>query len=387
MNRTLKAYLPLFLILCVFAFSVCFIDFSKAEEKPSFESDHPQIKQIEKDLFKQQGALVSIDIKEKSILEEIEKLEKEAIIHKRSLKKLSKQIKEISLDIQSGQKRIQRLNDSSHAAKAYLKKRLVAFYKFGRSGYICLLASAANLQEFQKTVRYMRIIMEQDRRALDMLDSQRKQVENELGRLKESMAKVEELKTMKNSKMALLETFIERKIFLLMKTHREKEFHAKAVEELKEATSALSETMMHLETEEKEKLLPQRFAQMRGKLPFPLNGKILKDLKKFGFNPFMHRKGVYITSSPGEAVRSVLPGRVDYSGWYKGYGQLLIIDHGCHYFTVFSHLDEIIKQKGEKVSEGEVVGVVGDLGWQVGSGVYFEIRKTGNHLDPKQWLQ
>ena len=172
-----------------------------------------------------------------------------------------------------------------------------------------------------------------------------------------------------------------------MKTHREKEFYAKAVKELKEATRALSDTMMHLETKEKEGMVSESFAKMKGKLPLPLKGKILRDVKQFGFNPFMHRKGIYITGSQGEAVRSVFPGRIDYSGWFKGYGQLLIIDHGYHYFTVFAHLEEIVKKKGEAVSGGEVIGVAGDPGWQVGPGVYFEIRKGGNHLDPKRWLQ
>ncbi|MBW1857000.1 MAG: peptidoglycan DD-metalloendopeptidase family protein [Deltaproteobacteria bacterium] len=229
--------------------------------------------------------------------------------------------------------------------------------------------------------------MAQDRQVLDSLDRQMRQGESELSRLKENVAKVAELKKVKNSRMALLEKYIEKKVFLLMKTHREKEFYAKAVKELKEATRALSETMMHLETRKKKSVAPESFAKMKGKLPLPLKGKILRDVKQFGFNPFMHRRGIYITGSPGEAVRSVFPGRIDYSGWFKGYGQLLIIDHGYHYFTVFAHLEEIVKKKGEAVSGGEVIGVVGDPGWQVGPGVYFEIRKGGNHLDSKRWLQ
>ena len=219
------------------------------------------------------------------------------------------------------------------------------------------------------------------------MDTQTKQVEDELSRLKENVTKIEELKKAKKSRMGLLEKYIETKVFLLMKTHREKEFHAKAVKELKEATRALSETMMHLETEKKERMVQQSFAKMKGKLPLPLKGKILRDSKQLGFNPFMHRKGIYIKGSPGEAVRSVFPGRIDYSGWFKGYGQLLIIDHGGHYFTVFAHLEEITKKKGDAVSEGEVIGIAGNPGWQAGPGVYFEIRKGGNHLNPVRWLQ
>jgi len=387
MNQIVKGFLPVFFILCAIIFIFFFLDFLRAEERFPIESNNSQIQQIEKDLVEQQGELLSVDIKEKGILGEIERLEREVVIQKRSLKELSSRIKEISCEIKGGQKRIQRLNESSSAAWAYLNKRLVAFYKFGRSGYVWLLASSATLQEFQKTIKYMKAIMAQDRQVLDILDRQVRQVEGELSRLKGNMAKGEELKKVKNSRMALLEKYVEKKVFLLMKTHREKEFYAKAVQELKEATQALSETMIHLETKEKESMLPESFAKMKGKLPLPLKGKILREVKQFGFNPFLHRKGIYITGSPGEAVRSVFPGRIDYSGWFKGYGQLLIIDHGYHYFTVFAHLEEIVKKKGEAVSGGEVIGIAGDPGWQVGPGIYFEIRKGGNHLDPKRWLK
>jgi len=387
MNQIVKDFLPVFFILCAIIFIFFFLDFLRAEERFPIESNNSQIQQIEKDLVEQQGELLSVDIKEKGILGEIERLEREVVIQKRSLKELSSRIKEISCEIKGGQKRIQRLNESSSAAWAYLNKRLVAFYKFGRSGYVWLLASSATLQEFQKTIKYMKAIMAQDRQVLDILDRQVRQVEGELSRLKGNMAKGEELKKVKNSRMALLEKYVEKKVFLLMKTHREKEFYAKAVQELKEATQALSETMIHLETKEKESMLPESFAKMKGKLPLPLKGKILREVKQFGFNPFLHRKGIYITGSPGEAVRSVFPGRIDYSGWFKGYGQLLIIDHGYHYFTVFAHLEEIVKKKGEAVSGGEVIGIAGDPGWQVGPGIYFEIRKGGNHLDPKRWLK
>ena len=387
MNQIVKGSPALFFILCAIIFIFFFLDFLRAEERFPIESNNSQIQQIGKDLLEQQGELLSVDIKEKGILGEIERLEREVVIHKRSLKELSSRIKEISYAIKGGQKRIQRLNESSSIARTYLKKRLVAFYTFGRSGYVWLLTSSANLQEFQKDIKYMKAIMAQDRQVLDILDRQMRQVASELSRLKENVAKVEELKKAKNYRMALLEKNIEKKVFLLMKTHREKEFYAKAVQELKEATRALSETMMHLETQEKKSMLSESFAKMKGKLSLPLKGKTLRDVKQFGFNPFMHRKGIYITGSPGEAVRSVFPGRIDYSGWFKGYGQLLIIDHGYHYFTVFAHLEEIVKKKGEAVSEGEVIGVVGDPGWQVGPGVYFEIRKGRNHLDPKRWLQ
>jgi len=386
MNPKSKGFLSFFSLLCAAIFALFLIDFLEAEERSPIEVTRSQIQQIEKELLEQQGELLSVDIREKDILEEVERLEKEVAGNRESLRGLSGQIREVSREIQAGQRRIQHLNRSSHAVKECLKKRLVAFYKSGGPGYVGLLATPGTLQEFQKTIKYMKAIVDQDRQILDMLGRQRGQVEHEIEVLKENMATIEVLKKAKDRRTALLEKYIEKRVFLLMKVHKEKEFYAKAVEELKEAAQALNQTMVHLEEEERERLLTKGFAEMKGKLPSPLKGKILKDIKQFSSSPVMHRRGIYIQGSPGQEIRSVFPGRIDYSGWFRGYGQLMIINHGSHYFTIYAHLEDRAKEKGETVSGGEVVGLVGDAGWRVGPGIYFEIRRGGNHLDPEEWL-
>jgi len=383
----IKVFQSFFSVLCAVMFYFFFLGFSGAEERSSIEINRSQVQEIEKHLLEQQEELLSVDTMEKGILGEIERLEKDMATNRESLRELSSKIKKISGEIQGGQRRIQQLNKSSIAVKECLKKRLVAFYKFGRPGYVRLLATSATLQEFQKIIRYMKAIMDQDRQILDMLSRQRSQVVNELDALKKNIAKIEVLKKTRARRMALLEKSIEKKVFLLIKVHREKEFYTKAVKELQEAAQALSKTVMHLEMEERVGFLPKGFSEMKGKLPLPLKGRILRDVKQFGSNPFMHRKGIYIQGSQTEEVRSVFPGRVDYSGWFKGYGQLMIVNHGSHYFTVYARLEERVKEKGEMVSGGELIGLVGDLGWHVGPGLYFEIRKGGDHLDPERWLK
>jgi septal ring factor EnvC (AmiA/AmiB activator) len=144
--------------------------------------------------------------------------------------------------------------------------------------------------------------------------------------------------------------------------------------------------MTYLEGEEKERVLPKGFAEMKGWLPMPVKGKILSGVRLSRANPTMQRKGVYINSAPGEQVKSVFGGRVEFSDWFKGYGQLMIVKHNSEYFTIFAHLDKRAKEKGDMVSSGEVLGIVGNPGWEAGPGVYFEIRKGRQQLDPKTWL-
>jgi septal ring factor EnvC (AmiA/AmiB activator) len=360
---------------------------STEDRKNLIEITRSQIKEIEKHLSEQQGELLTIDSKEKDILGEIERLEIELAKNRGALREVSSRIQEIEDAIEDGRKRVRTLNRSLRDVEDYFTRRLVALYKFGRTGYIALLMSSDGIQELEKTMRYMSSIMDWDREVLDRVVEKRSQIERELAGLEENKAALEVLRKAKAARRELLERYIEAKVYVLMKARREKEFYAKAVKELKQAADGLTQTMIRLETEEKGISSLKGLVPMKGELPLPLRGRIVRDLNKSGSNPFMHKKGVYITGSAGEEVRSVCSGRVDYSGWFKGYGQLMIVNHGAHYFTLFAHLQERAKEQGAMLSEGETVGIAGDPGWDLGPGVYFEIRKGGEHLDPEKWLK
>jgi septal ring factor EnvC (AmiA/AmiB activator) len=99
------------------------------------------------------------------------------------------------------------------------------------------------------------------------------------------------------------------------------------------------------------------------------------------------RSGIDISADRGEPVYAVFPGQVLYSSWFKGYGNMLIIDHGGHYYTVYAHVEEIFKQKGERVEDNEVIATVGDSGSLEGPGLYFEVRHHGKPLDPAKWIK
>lgn len=387
MSLEINDFLSSFSVIAAVAVAFFSVEFSEAEEKPCVDSARSQGTQMEEYLLEQQEELLSADTKEKDILGHLERLEKDVTRKREEVRELSDKIEKVSEEILEGQGRIRQLNQSSLSVRRTLKRRLVAFYKFGRPGYVRLLANSTSLQEFQKAIKYTKALMNQDKKILDMLARQMSQIENEVQILKENMAALEALKKAKNESMALLEKSIEKRVLLLMKVHREKEFYAKAVEELRGATQSLNHTVMYLEEGDKQESLPRGFVEMKGKVPLPLQGRILRGAQLVKSNPFMHRKGIYITGCSREEVRSVFPGRVDFSGWFKGYGQLMIINHGSHYFTIFAHLDERLKQKGEMVSGGEAVGLVGNPGWDAGPGVYFEIRKGREQLDPRTWLK
>ncbi|HUL93080.1 MAG TPA: peptidoglycan DD-metalloendopeptidase family protein [Burkholderiales bacterium] len=97
-------------------------------------------------------------------------------------------------------------------------------------------------------------------------------------------------------------------------------------------------------------------------------------------------KGLFIRSPAGQEVRAVAPGRVVFADWLRGFGNLLIIDHGQSYLTIYGNNESVLKQVGDRVSTGDTVATVGASGGNMESGLYFEIRHEGKAFDPLRWV-
>ena len=105
------------------------------------------------------------------------------------------------------------------------------------------------------------------------------------------------------------------------------------------------------------------------------------------YNVTSFHSGVNIMADLGAPVRALCDGQVIYASWFKGYGNMMIIDHGEHYYTLSAQLEQLLKERGDMVQTGEVVGTVGDTATLSGPGLYFEIRHYGKPLDPVLWFK
>ncbi|CAM4322174.1 murein hydrolase activator EnvC family protein [Bordetella muralis] len=97
-------------------------------------------------------------------------------------------------------------------------------------------------------------------------------------------------------------------------------------------------------------------------------------------------RGIVLRTAAGTPVKVVAPGTVVYASWLRGFGNLIIVDHGKQYMTVYAYNQSLLKQVGDTVAAGEAIATVGSTGGQVESGLYFEIRYRGTPVDPAQWL-
>ncbi len=158
----------------------------------------------------------------------------------------------------------------------------------------------------------------------------------------------------------------------------------RAIRELEQADQSLSKMIrqMHLSQ-------ASGFAALKGRLPMPADGTVEAGFGKVvnpKFNTVTVQKGWDIRVPFGAEARAIAAGQVVYAGWLRGYGNVLIVDHGGGFHTLLAHLDSLSRGVGEPVQAGDAVGTVGDTGSLKGAYLYFQIRLDGEAVDPADWL-
>lgn len=128
------------------------------------------------------------------------------------------------------------------------------------------------------------------------------------------------------------------------------------------------------------------FRKLKGKLPWPASGRIRAS---FGSSKIgsLRWDGVIIAAPEGRKLHAVHAGRVAYADWLRGYGLLLIIDHGEGYMSLYGHNQSLFKETGDWLETGDVIGLVGSSGAQSAAGMYFGIRYQGKAVNPARWCK
>jgi murein hydrolase activator len=280
------------------------------------------------------------------------------------------------------------------AVRHYLSGRLVALYKSARSGEGDGLAFAPSMFEAVKRQAALRYILDRDRRALEELRVHDAELSEVQALLTERRDRQLALSAEYDRRLAAVSRERATREKALARLQGDKAAQLVAIESLQEAARELDRQVQALSRSNAAR--PPRtapfkpLAEMKGLLIFPVNGRIVNLFGGYrdpqSKTPAF-RNGIEIAAERGEPVKAVHPGSVAYAGWFKGYGNVLIIDHGEHFYSVYAHLEEIFKAVENRVEAGEVVATAGDSGPLGGAGLYFELRHRDRALDPLDWLK
>jgi septal ring factor EnvC (AmiA/AmiB activator) len=312
-------------------------------------------------------------------------------------------------DIADLRAEIGRLQARRAGQEEVLGRRLRALYKLqAQGGVLPILLSGADPVEQTVQLRHLTTLATVDARLIreyrvtsDVLADRKSRVETR-GR------EVAALRSEAEHERAEFDQEAARRRELLAKVQGERAYHDRMVGELSEATRRLEAFIRDLQEKQRRAVAkvpppgrPARpapgdgaagtgFAALRGRLAWPADGRVVAEYgpqvnPRFGTRTF--RNGIDIEASEGSNIEAVFPGHVVYTGWFRGYGNLIIVDHGGEYYTVYAHAADIRVTEGDEVKQGQIIGTVGDTGSLQGPRLYFEVRHEGKPQDPAQWLR
>lgn len=339
------------------------------------QKERETLEAIKKEIAIRQKKAMEKQKEEKALSQKLEALSSEIGRIQGELASLQAQLK--SLEGQTTQLRaeIQRIERQIHGLEEGLSRRVMVLLKLRHGGALQVLLESQSYGEFLRNLDLLSKLIEAERGKLlqfKALKLQHQERVIELEALQREVAKkayrAQRLKQALASKQSEMERLLE-------SVKKEKEEELRRIAELQRRKKALEELLSRLAREKKPE--EDHLSRLKDKLPLPAEGT----LKKLPYH-----EGVAILCKPGTEVRAVGAGKVVFASPFEGYGNLVIIDHGRGYHTVYAYLDKILKRPGERVKAGEVIGKVFEAQKEEGPLVYFEVRHNGRCEPPSRWL-
>ena len=371
----------------------------RAEKVPqsedSVEIHKKKMGEVQQEIQRSQAKLKSIRQQERLILDKLDQMELELQQIYQNLESRRSERAALQKEISKKREELESLNSELQKVRALLAERLEALYKFGSQVYMNLLASAQDVSGFQHHWIYLRAIAKQDNELIRRFLNQKEEKERIAKALASRESQLSGLLVKISQHKSKIEKIKREQVALLQSIHNQEEIYQRYVAELASVSQELKNKIDELQRNAGSRgsgvqQLKGDFASKKGALPYPVHGKIVS---RFGpkqhqvFGTRIHSNGIEIATEPSSAVVSVYFGQVLYAETVKGYGKVIIIDHGDKYYTLTGHLAEIAKGAGRMVEPGEVIGYAGYSPTEPQGGrVYFEVRHLGNPLNPEAWL-
>ncbi len=386
-------------ILCLVA--SCLLLFSigrflwAQDHSPQIDEFKKKAQDIDREIEESAAKIKKFARKEADIISKLNQIDLMLNKSRNQIAVLGREIAALEKKIADITQASQNLTHQLRANEQYISQRLVALYKLNWLGKFQVMASAASLQELLQRKTAITRILAYDEKVISQIMDNRQNLEtirSQLQAHRNEKRRRAELYQHEIKQMAVERT---KRSQLLAYVRKEMSAQQASIESLRQAARELDETIQNLGVEltatvPNEYIEDKPFQAYKGLLKMPVKGKIVSLFGKFKntrYDVLNFRSGIEIQTERGEPIQAVYPGKILYADWFKGYGNMIIIDHGDSYYTVYAHIEEVFKTAGDVVEAGEVMATVGDTGSMTGPKLYFEVRHHGKPLDPMQWLE
>lgn len=329
----------------------------------------------------------SLSTQEKSILNDLRKLELERQIKTEELAGIDAELEQIQQQIADATARAEELRARADQQEPDVAERLVRVYKMGRAGYWRLLLDADDLQSIGRALRTASVLDHLDRTRIENHARTIAALEQEKVTLEDRKRQADALRTEAAAARGALDRAVASRAELVKSIETRRDLAAELAAELDAAYLRLQSAIAQNQ-DLSAVYLPMR--PFKGALPWPADGFVVS---RFGREVSSRmpgidfsRNGIEISLAEGRPVAAVHEGVVTHAGPFSAYGQLVIVDHGGGAVSLYGHLATISVSRGDRVAAGTNVGTSG-RNTAGNPSVYFELRIDGQPVDPLQWLR
>ncbi len=381
-------------LICIIFLGFCLTNVQAARNPKT------RYEKIQKEIKKKKKALEKVKKKEVSILDEVESTNRALDRIKRELRAQRRKMRRNERSILIVRNEVKKISRKLDRQKTWLRRKVVGMQKYGLSSFgttpgsselktdpLMLLMTAKDIPQAVRKWHYLKRLAEYEYALLKDYSENIKGLKQRQDHLSALMKNLKGQKRQLDKKKAVLRNKQKQKKRLLASVRKKRNLYRRMLSELKESSRKLRKL---IEESEKIKYLQKGFSRAKRNLPWPVSGVLALPYGSYRdpkFKTPVFRNGIHIKAKEGGAVKAVYSGKVVFADWFKGYGKVVIINHGEGYHTVYANLSEIFLSKGDIIKRGALIGRVGESGMLNAPGLYFEIRYKGKPLNPLQWLK
>lgn len=343
----------------------------------SLQQTQSQLKQIDVQINNLQQTLTTANDKRGVLNRELSVTAKQISKSVQELRTIQKTLNNKAAKITTLQKQVNQLSQQLTAQQQLLANHIRARYQMGEYQPLKWLLNQDDPYKISRILTYYQYIIKSRQQLIGQVDATRNELTQSKEVLNNELAATQKLKQELTINQQQLEKNKNYHTSLINSLNNEIQSKQNKLQEAQKNKNTLANLLKTLAVQS----VPQPsmpFNQMRKKLPYPIQSK-KQALRKMN-------QGVTFFADEGAVVTAVYPGKVVFSNWLKGYGLLIIIDHGQGFMTLYAHNESLFKRKGEPVKQNEQIATVGHSGGIKENGLYFEIRLRGKAIPPLAWL-
>ncbi|MBU1753575.1 peptidoglycan DD-metalloendopeptidase family protein [bacterium] len=382
-----------FVPLCLCA-SFCLADVS---------TERKRFLKVQRELQQKKALLQESTRKEKRVIDKLDKINRQLNQTQRKVSNLGGTIKKTQKDIIIKKIALVETRDKLCQKQDELAHRLRAIYKYRKNGVIDIVCSTPNLSDLSRQVYFMTIIAKNDNALIREIQQQKEMLNYQKQVLLEKHEQLSDIQNDYKQEFVVQKKQERNYKGLLSRVQKEEQLYRQQVAQLNRSSTKLTSLIKRLEAQKKAQArtmvvkgrssqeIEKKYYSEKGTFVWPVTGgRIIKEFGRYKnpkFDTYVANKGIDITAPSGQTVVAVKSGSVVYADWFKGYGMLVMIDHGNGIYSLYAHLANIMVRKGQAINAGTPLGTVGETGFATEPCLHFELRVDGQPVNPSGWLR